>query len=387
VHEQHHNNSFLIASMVQGISNMAAACTIGSNHNSRANDGEIRAGRGFWPGLAVTLKHSSVFASYTIITKGDYPAELNIPLPFSLISNNVHKNRLEVMPAYFWLHNLYALERNSWKARDRDQRVNKIQHIETDYLTPDTVEEIIAALGLLEGWLGEAGFSPDDMTGVNEAPDMRIIPCRHMERSKRNQVIIKPFEAVAAYRQMLHWYAAKTIAAFLDTRPELDYRGLSRLLAFNDAPPRAWVNIGGQISPGFRVDQLRQEIGEGKYKNWDEIHRAYDVWHEAYPLDKARHAWSVLTLLGMPSQEDGDGASFLKQKLVASVETRRWISGQIYQTRLKDYRDPFRKATFRNTAEMEQVLGKPDENPFILLAREEDQHYEEMVARVIARIK
>jgi hypothetical protein len=56
VHEQHHNNSFLIASLVQGMSNMAAAATIGSNHNSRANDGEIRAKRGFWPGLAVTLK-------------------------------------------------------------------------------------------------------------------------------------------------------------------------------------------------------------------------------------------------------------------------------------------------------------------------------------------
>jgi hypothetical protein len=112
VHEQHHNNSFLIASLIQGMSNMAAAATIGSNHNSRANDGEIRAKRGFWPGLAVSLKHSSIFASFVIIAKGEYPAELNIPLPFSLVNNNVDRNRLEVMPAYFWIHNLYALERN-----------------------------------------------------------------------------------------------------------------------------------------------------------------------------------------------------------------------------------------------------------------------------------
>jgi hypothetical protein len=385
VHEQHHNNSFLIASMVQGISNMAAATTIGSNHNSRANDGEIRAGRGFWPGLAVTLKHSSVFASYTIIAKGDYPAELNIPLPFSLISNNIHKNQLEVMPAYFWLHNLYALERNSWKARDRDQRVNKIQHIETDYLAPDTVEEIIAALSLLEGWLGEAGFSPSDMTGdmagLNEATDMRLIPCRNMEKSKRNQVISKPLEALAAYRQMLHWYAAKTIAAFLDARPDLDYRGLCNLLAANGASSRSWVNIGGQIAPSFRVDQLRQETGAGKYRNWDEIHQVYSLWHDEYPLDKARHAWAVLTLLGI-----GNGASFLKQELDASIETRRWISDQIYQNRLKDYRDPFRKATFRNDAEMEHVLSKLNENPFIRLSREQDRQYEELIAKVMSRL-
>ncbi|MDR0323565.1 MAG: DUF4954 family protein, partial [Treponema sp.] len=143
VHEQHHNNSFLIASLIQGMSNMAAAATIGSNHNSRANDGEIRAKRGFWPGLAVSLKHSSVFASFLIIAKGEYPAELNIPLPFSLVNNNVHKNRLEILPAYYWLHNLYALERNSWKVKNRDRRKIKIQRIENDYLAPDTAEEII----------------------------------------------------------------------------------------------------------------------------------------------------------------------------------------------------------------------------------------------------
>ena len=45
-HEQHHNNSFLTASTLLGQSNIAAAATIGSNHNSRANDGEILAGRG-----------------------------------------------------------------------------------------------------------------------------------------------------------------------------------------------------------------------------------------------------------------------------------------------------------------------------------------------------
>jgi len=40
-HEQHHNNSFLCAAVVMGQSNMAAGATIGSNHNSRAADGEI----------------------------------------------------------------------------------------------------------------------------------------------------------------------------------------------------------------------------------------------------------------------------------------------------------------------------------------------------------
>ena len=112
-HEQHHNNSFLIASLIGGQSNIAAGATIGSNHNSRANDGEIHAGRGFWPGLCVTLKHSSRFAAFTLVGKGDYPAELDIPLPFALVSNEATSDELVVMPAYWWLYNRYALVRNS----------------------------------------------------------------------------------------------------------------------------------------------------------------------------------------------------------------------------------------------------------------------------------
>ena len=77
-----------------GQSNIPAGATIGSNHNSRAADGEIVAGRGFWPGLCVSLKHNSKFASFTMIAKGDYSFELNIPLPFSLVSINNSKDAL-----------------------------------------------------------------------------------------------------------------------------------------------------------------------------------------------------------------------------------------------------------------------------------------------------
>ncbi|MDR0444305.1 MAG: DUF4954 family protein [Treponema sp.] len=382
VHEQHHNNSFLVASLVQGMSNMAAAATIGSNHNSRSNDGELRAKRGFWPGLAVSMKHSSCFASFAIIAKGEYPSELNIPLPFSLINNNVHKNRLEVMPAYFWMHNLYALERNSWKAHERDMRKIKNQQFETDYLAPDTAEEIITALSLLNGWLGEAGYSVEDLTGSKWSMDIRIIPCRGLESGKRNEVIIKPLKAVAAYRQMLRYYAVKTIAAFFDSRSDLDFQGLSDMLS---APERIseWVNAGGQIVPAFRVDELRREIGEGKYKNWNEIHRVYDLWNEAYPLDKSRHAWAVLALLR--NNETVDAVSF-KKELGAVLETRHWIDSQIHETRAKDFRSSFKKATFRNQAEMEQVLGKAGDSAFIHIARRESGIFKEMIERVSARL-
>jgi len=412
MHEQHHNNSFLIASLVGGMSNMAAAATIGSNHNSRANDGEIRAKRGFWPGLAVSLKHSSCFASFVLIAKGEYPAELNVPLPFSLVNNNIHENRLELMPAYYWVHNLYALERNSWKVRNRDRRKIRVQNIETDYLAPDTAEEIIFAVEWMENWFGKmdfstenrfgkADFSPDVAEGTGGMPHVRFISCRGLERSKRGQVLIRPFEGIAAYRQMLRWYAVKTVAFFLDERPELDHPGLAALLGSGAGPGNAdenagragervrdWVNMGGQIVPTFRVDELRREIGEGKHESWEAIHRVYGQWQEAYPLDRARHAWAVLSML----HETGAGgtappdAGTLKRELAASVETRRLITNRVYETRAKDFRNTFKKATFRNPEEMERVLGLPANDAFVQYSQEEGRRYENMVAKIMERL-
>ena len=384
VHEQHHNNSFLIASLIQGMSNMAAAATIGSNHNSRANDGEIIAKRGFWPGLAVSLKHSSVFASFVIIAKGEYPAELNIPLPFSLVNNNVYKNRLEVMPAYFWMHNMYALERNSWKTKNRDKRKNKIQRIEIDYLAPDTAEEIITALSLLDSWLGESGFSPKDISKENSG--VWEIPCNHFENSSRGQVLLKPMEAIAAYRQMLYYYSVKKIAAFFDSNSELDFNSLCSMLGTSSPDDRNkhWVNIGGQIVPAHRVDELRKEIGEDKYKTWDDIHSVYDLWDREYALDKCRHAWAILTLL----QENSKSISInsFKKELTAIREIRSNIDKHIYESRKKDYENVFRQATFRNTEEMEQVLGKQDENEFIRIIQKESVSLNEMINRIEARL-
>jgi len=385
VHEQHHNNSFLIASLIQGMSNMAAAATIGSNHNSRANDGEIRAKRGFWPGLAVSLKHSSVFASYVIIAKGEYPAELNIPLPFSLVNNNVHENRLEVMPAYYWMHNMYALERTSWKTKNRDKRKEKIQRIEIDFLAPDTAEEIIASVSFLENLLNNAGITPENMND-EDGNNIRLIHCNNFENSKRDQVIIKPIEAIYAYRQMLRYYAIKKIAAFFDVHPELDYQGLFNLLNISSPNERItnWVNLGGQIVPAFRVDELRKEIGEGKYKTWNEIHDVYDFWEKAYSLDKCRHAWAVLAHLR--NNDNKINAETFKEELAVVLEIRNLVEQQIYESRAKDYVNSFKKATFRNTEEMEQVLGKPDDNAFIRLVREDGNIFKEMIKRVKTRL-
>ena len=371
VHEQHHNNSFLIASLIQGMSNMAAGATIGSNHNSRANDGEIRAGRGFWPGLSVTLKHPSCFASYIIIAKGDFPYELNITLPFSLLNNNASKDQLEIMPAYFWMYNLYALERNSWKAEIRDKRKIRAQKIETDYLAPDTAEEIVHALNQLEIWLNRAGvdFSDqtnpeDDLAFLSEDPE---IPAEGLEKPRRKTMILKPKRARRAYRQMLRFYADKTFFNYFMSGTNPGFKDFLKDISWPDETGneniRDWVNLGGQIVPAFRLDKLRKDIREGRISSWTEIHAAYRDMANTYNQDRARHAWKIMEYLKGKNPLPGPAA--LDEEMDWFIRQQQWITEQVYESRAKDYNDPFRCISYRNKEEMEAVAGNAADNSFV----------------------
>jgi len=381
-HEQHHNNSFLIATLIQGQSNMAAGATVGSNHNSRGNDGEIIAGRGFWPGLSSTLKHNCRFASFVLIAKGSYPVEMNIPLPFSLVTTNSGENMREVMPAYYWLYNLYALERNSWKFSSRDKRHFKEQHIETDYLAPDTAGEILRAMSLLEAW---AGRIPEDQQEL-------IVKGRVLERSNQGVKILKPGRGYQAYRDMLLYYGVKTLVEYLTpgdasgdasgTAPgvalgsapggTLPVREADRFASFQAAHPGRvsleWLNLGGQLVPQEKAQALMEKIRRGRLRSWQEIHREYDTLWAEYPLDKALNALEILRFLeGSPAPISPERWNALLDR---GVELAQYIAEEVYRTKLKDYNDPFRSITYRNNAERDAVLGPLEKNPFVTAARE-----------------
>jgi hypothetical protein len=130
-----------------GQSNVAAGATIGSNHNSRSPDGEIFAKRGFWPGLCSDFKHNSRFASFVLVSKGSYQYELDIQYPFSLVCPGQNGDpTIHIIPAWWFIYDMFAITRNKNKFLSRDKRVVKVQNIETDPYAPDTMEEILIAL-------------------------------------------------------------------------------------------------------------------------------------------------------------------------------------------------------------------------------------------------
>ena len=379
-HEQHHNNSFLCAAVVLGQSNMAAGVTAGSNHNSRANDGEIRAGRGFWPGLCTSLKHCSRFASFTLLAKGVYPAEMNIHLPFCLVSNDETHGVLRVRPAYWFLHNMYALARNAWKYGARDKRVHKEQMIEFEAVAPDTVEEIFAALEQLEVWTGQAALrragQPADDAGretlrargrelLRNSPqivaELEILG-ENMENTDRPIRILATERAYPCYREMVHHYAVKTLVTFLRDQELADLAALCRRLG----PPRReqWVNLGGQLVLRADLQTLRDQIVSGELDSWDAIHAEYHRLWQKYPEDKARHALASLLDVNDLTFAQLDRPTWCAL-LDRAVAIRGDLAARTAASRAKDYTAPFRQITYDSRAEMDAVLGTIDDNDFV----------------------
>jgi hypothetical protein len=346
-HEQHHNNSFLCAALVMGQSNIAAGATIGSNHNSRSADGEIVAGRGFWPGLCVSLKHNSKFASYTIIAKGDFQNELNIRIPFSLVSLS-NDNRLLVMPGYWFMYNMYALARNTRKYMDRDRRTERKQHIEYGYLAPDTINEMFEALELLQS------LQPDE--------DGRYFAAG-ITNSSTPAEIIKVKTSIDLFRELITYYCTCQLLCHFEDAGLRTFDELKDKLSVSISRAK-WINVGGQLMRETEVKQIRSDIKKGKIDSWDSLHAFYKECADNYTTDKVNHAYtSLLEILNITPKQFT--VELFKSLIQKAVTTREWMSKGIYDSRAKDYSNPYRRMVYETKEEMEKVIGKIEDNSFI----------------------
>jgi hypothetical protein len=376
-HEQHHNNSFLCAATIKGQSNIAAGATLGSNHNSRSADGELIAGRGFWPALCVSIKHNSKFAAFTLLAKGDYPTELNIPLPFSLVSNDMANDQLIIMPAYWFMYNMYALARNSGKYVQRDGRPQHTQHLEYHYLAPDTINEIFEAFPIIENAVGKAYLKSIDKikegvdykkTGKkillenNPFIDKLEIILENIENSNRKVVLLKARSAYHTFRKMIHLYCAEEILQTLNSIPPTQQKKWIHA-QLNQTKRTQWTNIGGQLIQSNKVDQLIQRIQSGKINNWNEIHQFYEQEKNQYSNNKLTHAIAAYNSIFKEDLSQQDVFhSFLDKALTIKTELLK----NIISSREKDYTSPYRNMVYDNRNEMDAVTGKLEENSFII---------------------
>jgi NDP-sugar pyrophosphorylase family protein len=395
-HEQHHNNSFLCASVLKGQSNMAAGATIGSNHNSRGADGEIIAGRGFWPGLCVSLKHNSRFASFTLIAKGDYPAELDIRIPFSLVSNDAANDKLLIMPAYWFMYNMYALARNSGKYESRDKRAFKNQYFEYDFLAPDSVNEIFTALQLIKKAVGDSVNSEkqlDEPAAIKAGEKLLeqrtsldnievLIP--DVENSTRKVELLKVTDAYHIYKELIIYYGAVQMVSLINSENIHDFETL--LKKIGSAKRTEWVNSGGQLLPEHFLKKLLNAIHRGGIDNWNDVHRFYKKASVDYPLHKAQHAFAALLELLHP-KEGVMGRQLFFSILQQALVTKEWMVNGIYESRAKDYDNAFRKMVYQSHQEMEKIVGKLKDNSFIIQQQQELSVFQKQVAAIVEKFK
>ena len=332
LHEQHHNSSFLIAADIGGQSNIASGANLGSNHNSRANDGEMIAGRGFWAGLSTSVKYNSYFAPFTLLAKSSFAYELDIKLPFSLVSDNIKENTLDVMPAYWWRHNMYALFRNNFKFQKRLGKGG--DDIECQFMAPDTAEEIQNALELLKAY-------------------KKTVPARELENSSRKVQILGIDDGIKAYKEMLLWYGVSTVLAYF-RRPGVKPDKYKDISIDTSKGTWGWTNVCGHLVCNVDLKQLIQDTEKGDFISWDDIDERLARFDIEYPRTRFAHALHILGILYGKKTFDQDMLGKIKKDYEKLSEK---IKKQIISTRTKDFENKFRKNAVKEDESLVEILS------------------------------
>ncbi len=381
-HEQHHNSSFLIASTLCGQSNVASGATIGSNHNSRSPDGEMLAGRGFWPGLCSDFKHNSKFACFTLVSKGSYQHELNIPYPFSLVASNGEGRCVTVIPGYWFLYNMYAIARNNSKFLKRDKRVVKVQHIETNPMAPDSIQEVLSAIRRIIDLTGKylvdkgyekavkaAGTGYEELHQVakdylHQNPEAEFSLFDRDCQKKYGAEIHKPVRAYKTYRKIIKYFACSVLMDYCRQFKTQITRDELKIIVKQIPLYTEWVNAGGQVLPQLKLEELFAKIKTDNIRTWQEVHAFYDECQNNYLLYKTNYAVYLLEQLYSKKIRDFEPEIF--RDIISDVTlVSDEMLGEARSSREKDYVDEFRKITFRNDEEMAAVLGKINDNEFL----------------------
>jgi hypothetical protein len=166
----------------------------------------------------------------------------------------------------------------------------------------------------------------------------------------------------------------------MNTNPTVNFKSMCDTLKGNRE--HKWINLGGQLIPEKDVDQIRSDIGCGKLSNWDEIHQRYDTLWERYPFEKQKHAFAALCEILRTD-------NLTREQWVSALdkveEIQEFISDQVYISRKKDFENPFRKITYRNTAEMKAATGTIEDNSFVKQVRKETDDFKKLTAKIKSR--
>lgn len=133
--------------------------------------------------------------------------------------------------------------------------------------------------------------------------------------------------------------------------------------------------------PEARLDSLLHAIRSGTYTTWNDVHAFYLSNTNEYKQQKLGHALASLHEV-MAWKEQGLKGEAFSSVIDQSLATKAWMTENIYASRAKDYESSFRQMVYNNKEEMEEVIGKLEENVFIAQQREELEVLKDKLERV-----
>jgi hypothetical protein len=237
------------------------------------------------------------------------------------------------------------------------------------------------ALGLMEELTGKAWFRVAGrsdisaaearkkgnqlLTSDDDAVDQLEILGEGLENSDRKVVLLKVRPAYQCFLRMIRFYGIKHLIAQLQSG--------ANPAKLPGGKRAEWVNLGGQLVPEKDFRQFRQQIRSGRLKGWDDVHSFYQEQATLYSRKVMEHG--LASLREITGINTALNQEVLQALLSEANETAAWINEGIFQSRQKDYENPFRKMVYENEAEMEKVIGRMEDNSFIRLKQEETKKF------------
>ncbi|MBO7638428.1 MAG: DUF4954 family protein, partial [Treponema sp.] len=324
----------------------------------------------------------------------------NITYPFSLLAPaSDESGAVHIIPGYWFLYNMYAIVRNKYKFKARDKRFIKVQNIETDPLAPDSIQEVEAAITrlieLTSRYLKLSDEAQQRMTESNPSPDILQQYKKKAQEAKSEEellqtakdylhqnkeskfmvnddrcqkkygaVIYKTAQGYTEYRRIVKYFAASSLISWADENKcqDLNPNLLSKVLQI--PLYTAWSNVGGQVIPNAKIQELFAKIKDRTIDSWEDVHAFYDACQNEYVSFKARYAVHLLEFLYSRPVQEFDGEIYRDIMEDVLYVSDRMLSSS-FSSREKDYTDFFRSITFRNKDEMEAVLGTISDSSFL----------------------
>lgn len=299
----HHKSTLLIAGLFSFFN--AGSATNQSNHMYKlgpVHEGKLE--RGCKTGSFSYMMWPCRVGPFTVIL-GKHTRTFDLSdFPFSHIEA-AHDGRCMVIPG----QNLSTVgtvrDGAKWPTRDRRKGTVKRDRISFDVFSPLTVGRMIAGSDRLKELMDNTDKSVDTVT---------------ISGAQVKRVLLRG--GIKHYRLGIHSYLLEKVVSRIERAIEQGGGGLGKALA---ASPGAvysekWVDIGGQMMPVRRLEDLYAGVESGKIADLGAFESAMDAIHAAYAEDE--WAWVRQTYLkvfdaDLDAVQPGEAATIADRLLAA----------------------------------------------------------------------